>query len=625
MINVLADEQAPTELLAVAVGGVWSAYRPDTPLRDDLISAALGCARALLRTEISDTARSLTSAALGLLAVRGAGDQPAVDLVNVAVSARRVEQHDVALWAATEALARRGSLGASHEAMALLTAAVITRDPAMIRDAYDRAASLPADDLAARSAEALRATLHPDETWALHAAGEAVRAEDRPNAAASLADEIAALRVQTDDDLLEGLHRTLTALSTEDIDVQSARQGLMLAVGHLRRRQRFGRVPPVARAGLDIIIDLLTLATTAEAANVLTELVEALADAGLSELVDLTGDEVPAIAQARLMGLAQSQPVWPDLGRCLGGLRGQPALLLRRQRMLSTGQLSVLGLYVVPPDGLAIKKATLDSAASLLIDQLATGDPKTIASIGPAATDELIRTLLPRGLIERATDGRLPSLLVVPDGPLWSIPWQATDLFSHTHVTLAPSLSVHAGLVATAVPLRRVTAVIDDDAPGAQLVFDALQEARAAGLLEVQFSRRIDHLAACDLLIVFAHGHGRGLQFQTGGGGQPLSALDLATAAPARVALVAACWSAAAPPVSFPINLPAAMLLSGVATVIGGLWPLPARSTAEVVSATIAGIARHGRLDRALAEARETAEPTVLHRWGLAVHGTMPV
>lgn len=625
MINVLADEQAPPEMLAVAVGGVWAGYRPDESLTTDLVSAALGCARALLRTEISDTERSLTSAALGLLAVRGAGDQPAVDLVNAAVSARRVEQHDVALWAAEQALVRRDALSAAHEAMALLTAAVITRDPATITAAYEKAAVLPSDDLAARSAESLRPTLHPQGTWKLTAAGDAVRADDRPAAAASLAEEFAVLRRETDDDLLRGLHETLVALSTAEIDVNAARAGLTSAVGHFRRRQRFGQIPPVARAGLDIVADLLTLnPVTADAANVLTELLEALADAGLSELVDLGGhSDVPAIAQARLTELAQREPAWPDLRRCVDGLRGRPALIMRRQRMLSTGQFTVLGLYVVPPDSLAIKKTTLSETESTLVAALNTGRPENLTSISTQALQELIRSLLPASLIDHAREGDLESLLIVPDGPLWSIPWQAADLFDETTVTLAPSLSVHARVGGANAPIRRVTAVVDDEAPGAQLVYEALQEARANDLLEVRLTSRIDSAAASDLLLIFGHGGGTGLRFRTGTSSQPLEVLALATAAPARAALVAACWSAAAPPVSFPINLPAAMLLSGVSTVVGGLWPLPAMSTAEIVSATIAGIAAHGQLLPALAAARSAVEDNVLHRWGLAVHGAV--
>jgi hypothetical protein len=50
--------------------------------------------------------------------------------------------------------------------------------------------------------------------------------------------------------------------------------------------------------------------------------------------------------------------------------------------------------------------------------------------------------------------------------------------------------------------------------------------------------------------------------------------------------------------------------------------PLPALSTARLVGATVAGLTAHGQLVPALAAARSVAEPDVLYRWGLAVHGT---
>jgi hypothetical protein len=616
----LASVEEPPVVVAAAVGRVWAAYR-SSPLDPELVVAALDTARVLLRTEIDESEHTLVSAALALMAVRGLGDQPAVDLVNAAVSARRVEQHDVGLFAADEALRRRDQLSPSHQALALLTKAVITRDPAVINEAYNLTEQLPLSDLAARSAEALRPSLHPAGGFALTATGEAVRQSDRPAAAASLAVEIGALRATADDDLLRGLHEALEAMAQAEIDVESARRGLMRAVAHLRRRQRYGQVPPVARAAIDIIADLLTLETSPAAANVLTELLEALADAGLSELVELAGDELSSVAQAQLSELAQRESLWPDLARCVAGLHGHPALLLRRQRMLSTGQISVLCLYVQPPDGLAIKKTMLTEEQSALVQRLALGDPDAIATTTEAAVDELVSSLLPARLAERARAGALEALVVVPDGPLWTVPWQAATLLRRTEVLTVPSLSVHARLPPMPALVRRVAAIVDYDAPGAELVVDALQEARSGGRLDVRFTG--DVTADADLLLVFAHGGGTGLRFRTGSSAEPLDVLSLARAS-APTALVAACWSAAAPPVSFPINLPVAMLLGGSSTVAGGLWPLPAVATAQIVARAVAELGDHGRLLTALANARSAAPDDVLARWGLAVHGAGP-
>jgi hypothetical protein len=126
-----------------------------------------------------------------------------------------------------------------------------------------------------------------------------------------------------------------------------------------------------------------------------------------------------------------------------------------------------------------------------------------------------------------------------------------------------------------------------------------------------------------DLLLVYAHGSGTGLSFRTSGGGWPASALRLATSARTRAALVAACRSLAAPPVSFPINLPAALLLQRVSSVVGGLWPLPSESTAWIIADVIGRLAAGERLMPALSAARTRVPDGYLDRWGLATHGIM--
>jgi hypothetical protein len=623
MVNVLVDEKARLDLLTVAAGGVWAAYGSDESFPANLVAAALTTARSLLPTNIADTERSLMAAALGLLAVRGVGDQPAVDLVNAATSARRVEQYDVALWAAKQALGRREQLTASHETMALLTAGVITRDRATIADAYQKAAALEPGDLAARVAEALRPTLHPDGTWRLAGLAEAMHTDDRPAAAASLAAQFAELRKVTDDDLLAGAHRTTIALSREAFDKEEVRRGLALAVGHLRRRQRLGQVPAAAWSTLDVLIQLLMIRPVSAAIVHLAELLEALADAGLSGVVNLGDDtEVPAIAQALLAERAQHEPAWPDLSRCVDGLRGHPGLLMRRSRRPArAGTSEVLGLYVTPPGGLAIKRTTLDETETALVNELATGRPDVIAAMDSRVVEDLITSLLPADLIERASRRKLNSLLIVPEGPLWSIPWQSSPHFADTTVATVPSMSIHAGLDDIGDPVRRVTALVDRKVPGAHLVCEALEKAHTAGQLEVRFTESLDDHGPTDLFLVFAHGGGTGLRFRTGTASHVIDALQLAQATSARAALIAACRSAATPPVAFPINLPVAMLLSGSSTMIGGLWPLPAEATARIVSATVAGLATHGNLMTALRTARMTIEGDILSRWGLATYG----
>jgi len=88
-----------------------------------------------------------------------------------------------------------------------------------------------------------------------------------------------------------------------------------------------------------------------------------------------------------------------------------------------------------------------------------------------------------------------------------------------------------------------------------------------------------------------------------------------------RNVLVAACWSSAAPPTAYPLNLPAALLINGASTVVGGLWPLPAADTAAVVAAVTRKVAGGAGLRHAIYQARAQASEAGMSRWGLAVHG----
>jgi hypothetical protein len=619
LLLAVAAQDVAADLIDAAVGGVWAGFRSDEELADELVKIAAGSAHRLLPTALDDSARLLVSVSLALLAKRGATEEPARDLVAVAISAQRIDQDKVGRAAAEQALSARAALTPSQEAAASLVLALVTQDRADILRAYELVERLPPDDPRVCWAESVRATLHPDGAGTLSEAGDAIRVGDRRTAAASLARDFARTYDETGNPLVLGIRDTMSALAHPDVDVEAARRSLIHVVGLLRKRQRYGQIPPVVKAGIDMATDLLHVDATPETADLLVELMEALADAGLSE-VSLGGeaDQVPALVQAVLAEAAARHPVWPDLRACVDGLRGRPALLLRRQRMLSAQHGSVLGMYVQPPDAVAIKSTLMKPADAAVLVDLGSGSPARVSSVTIDDIDRLIRTMMPRALAERIAAGEVPSLLIVPDGELWSVPWQASTLLTSTAVSLAPSMSVYAQLPPFDGAVRSVTAFVDEDAPFADLVVAALEEAAAAGRLVV--SR---HSAArpSDLLLVYAHGAGAGLDFSAGPAAWPISALRLATAAETRAALVAACWSVAAPPVSFPINLPAAMMLKRVSSVVGGLWPLPAASTARIVADVIAGLAAGEPLVCALAHARSRAPDGLVERWGLAVHG----
>ncbi len=333
----------------------------------------------------------------------------------------------------------------------------------------------------------------------------------------------------------------------------------------------------------------------------------------------IPGEGVPVLVQARLAYLAQKSPVWTDLAACVTGLRGRSALLIRQQRSLSTGSPTFLALFVIPPDVLAVKSVHLDGPRSVTLQNLAAATPEALSRVEAAELQGLIAEFLPRSLLERADSGELTSLLVVPDGVAWTVPWQAAAALADVDVTLAPSLGVHARIPADQATVGSITAVVDEHAPYAEVVEDALLDVRARGF-DVRLPRSLDAVSGGDLLLTFTHGSGTGLGFAAGNSERPLPALVLA-ASRFRNVLVVACWSSAAPPTAYPLNLPAALLLNGASTVVGGMWPLPAADTAAVVAAVVRDIAGGAGLRRAVRRARAKAPEAVMSRWGLAVHG----
>ncbi|MGW0846929.1 CHAT domain-containing protein [Streptomyces sp. NPDC002787] len=621
LASVAAQEFAP-ELLVAAHGGVCAAFGPAEDVRAEVVRNALDAAYRLLPTPLGDTERLLVSVSLALLAKVGLSDRTATDYVAVAMSAQKIDQDRLGLWAARRALSAKTDLTPSQETAARLVLALITQDRSDIRRAYELADSLPPDDPRARWAESVRPHLCPTAPDDSSPAGDAVRAGDRRAAAMSLAGEFAETARQTGDPLATAMHMVMAALSQPEIDVRDARKALVDVVALLRRRQRYGQVPPAVKAGIDMVTDLLHVGATPESVDVLAELLEALADAGLTDIsLPDEADDLPAATQARLAEAVTRSPAWPDLQACVDGLRHRPALILRRQRMFSARHGSVLSMYLEPPDSVAIKSTLLNAADTSVLGAFGRGNPGDVSSMPVDDVEALIRSLLPAALRDRLAAQELPSLLIVPDAELWSIPWQASTLFRSTSVSMAPSMSVYARLPLFDGTVRSITALVDEDLPHADLVLTALEEARAVHGFTVRDHTALEAGEESDLLLIHAHGSGSGLTFSTGSPAKPLSVLHLAATVRARAGLVAACRSLAAPPVSFPINLSAAMLLQGMSTVVGGLWPLPHESTATIIAEVISGVAAGGRLMPVLAQARERVPDGYLDRWGLAVHG----
>ena len=242
--------------------------------------------RAFARRDAGSTRRAATlaAAALGLLAAAGRSPHAGTDLVRAASWARRAEQHDLAAWCARKALDRENELSSWDRTAAILVLAVVVGDPDVVRRLYRYVGVLDHADEIRVVAELLRPELRPDEGTPLSTAGDAIMANDRRTAAEVLQQEIDVQRTRLiDDDLMRGLSAAYAALAAPALDLEALRAGVRLLVGYLRDRGRFGQGPPPAHAGIDLLLNLLTIDPGSQEAEVLVEVIDGLADAGLPE------------------------------------------------------------------------------------------------------------------------------------------------------------------------------------------------------------------------------------------------------------------------------------------------------------------------------------------------------
>ncbi|MGN7187511.1 hypothetical protein [Microbacterium enclense] len=612
-------------MLALATGGTWAAFRPDGELDAEVTDEILGVARLLSRPDVPDHVQALAGIGLALMASRGMSSTPGSDLVLAASSAQRLEHHDVALAAARAAVNGAWTLTERENAVARTLIARMTGDPADVDAALISVAALEADDPVAVDANTIRRVHDTAGTGQLRSAGALAAAGDRQGAARAILDDLGTFTAsEPDQAYVERFRQTLLALAEPSIDVAELRSGLIELVRQVRRRQRFGMPAPASLAGIDMIVHLLLAGDADDGggnvrANVIVELMEALADAGLSEADTRdSGDLLPAVAQARLADESRDGIIWPDMEAVLPPPRGASAVLFYTHLSLA-GRLKVLTAYLDPSGGVGFRHVALSEQNRALLQRFVAAVPEDLEKVSAAELDALVTSMLPSTLRERLPDQPGAGLVLIPTGPLWTIPWEAATELRAARVTRAPSLTVLAGL-ANVGRIRRVRAVIDQHAPGGADVYDALYEARAAGALEVTFATAPASNEDVDLLLIYAHGNGQGLGFRTGVG-HGFTAQDLGRASGASAVIVAACWSAGPPPLAFPASLPSTVLLAGAGVVAGGIWPLPALPTAQLLIDVIQRLTNGASVVDAVTEARRAGSASLFDTWGLAVHG----
>jgi hypothetical protein len=619
LVRHLVQIGAPQEIMAIATVGMWAGYRPDGDVDDDVLREVAGLARVVAGSYEHEGVTMLAAVTLVLLTYRGCSMSPAHDLILAAQAFWASEHHDLALSACRDALARP-PMTPVDEATALMLIARITNDAEDVARVRVASQEWPPDVAAKVDVRNLvvRSERQHDRLW--DRAREATVRGDRCEAASLMAEQLAQLLDQSarDRDFLEGLRRGFVALSGPTVDVAGLRTGLIDVVRQVRTRQRFGNIPPAARSGLELLILVLMSDDNEARGSVPAELLEALADAGLSEVGLPMSDGLPQVAEADLAETAKNFTLWPDLRACVDGLDGNFGLLTRR---IGGGKETAerwITMFISPPSGVLIRSHPLAPERAAALHRL---NPRTgpVNPITQAELDDLVNGFLHRKAVDMLEAQPTRGLVVVPDGPLWSVPWQAVSLLRSRPTTIAPSMTRYAQLPKQPLPpIRSVVALIDDTIEGASLVQAALSAAQYQGVLNVSYGAAALE-QECDLLVVLAHGTGAGLSFRIDMGAG-LTAHEIARSARAKTALVASCGSARTPPVATPINLPVSLLMQGCAQCVGGIWLLPQAPTSKLVASTITHVADGHTLIGALSLARASSANLRDH-WGLASIG----
>ncbi len=267
-----------------------------------------------------------------------------------------------------------------------------------------------------------------------------------------------------------------------------------------------------------------------------------------------------------------------------------------------------------------VGRARITADAKALLNAIRGRRPDWRAAAEPLA-DHLLGPLRRA----RAQQPRLDRLVVVPNGPLHSVPFEALPLDAD-HLVVEAFTVTYAANAATApleplpAPPRAGTSLWVADArgdlPGARAEVRALS-ARAARptVLTGAAATRSDVLkamGAADLIHLAVHGRpadGDGPPRLLLAAGQRLTAADLLQHRLAGAAVIlAACDSAVGQPDTgdeMPTVLPRALLLAGARSVIGTRWPIDDRSASELMTQLHARLRREGP-ERALAEAQRS-------------------
>ncbi|ADJ47541.1 hypothetical protein AMES_5716 [Amycolatopsis mediterranei S699] len=611
LVHDLHQPKVDKFVRASAVAAVMAAFPPQEAPDRKLVLAARTSARVLCEPDQPEPWILLGGQALALLSAGGHSDQPAVDFLLAAEAMRKVEQYNLATWAIRRALAE-GGLDQQRLVHAHLMLWLVTHDPETGAQARAGAALLPEDNVVRR---AIEATVWPGSPGT----GDAGVLDSRVTGALRMLKVLDGIIGEGhDDDMLRGLRQAIEAYSRPTLDLGQARAGLTRAIGFWRSRRGLGQVPRAATAGLDAAITLLLIDATSEQVILLCELLEALADAGLTrDQVDWAADSMsPAALQASLARRASQEPVWPDLELLFDRLADRHVLLVHPRRGL--GDADVVVLYLRPPGGYLLNRVWLDAEDQRTLDRLSGRPLSGLRSVSQDDVDRLAGKIISPAFAEALDQSSTQELVIVPAGALATVPWSSATVHGRSWttrpITVAASMSVAAAVPPIASARRRVHAIIDSSVQGGKELLSVLKE-HATVHTKLPAAPHPD-----DVLVIFAHGTGAGLEYRLHLPDGPVDVLSLARARLPQRVILAACRSGGPPPEAFPLAVPTALLLAGATTVVAGLWPLPAASTARILADALLE-PESGLADAVRAAIGRSGFTTVIDRAGLAVFG----
>jgi tetratricopeptide (TPR) repeat protein len=458
--------------------------------------------------------------------------------------------------------------------------------------------------------------------------------------------------------------------ASQDLAVRLARMGAerealallveaMVAQDLVRQRLSFGRAEFQAQqtAARYLALYLAVLLDEDETALAIAETArsEALARSVRAGPLDLDTDLEEAVTRLRLVDARSDVDAQCDALRHLESLTSSRFVAIAEPTVVDAASLLaglssdvdilVYEIDTRPKDWvLYVIWVSAESGVIARRHVLPQGVVREIVSFGDEAgwrrsglTRELSELLVPERLRHLLTErSTVSKLVVVPAGPLWTLPFVALRIETRLVVELAavvmcPSLDLYKAVRPRRSVTGRAIAYLREDLPGVEV--ERLALSKFAEFHEVDADAVVETLrssAGAQLVVVSAHGNreaglAHGLDL---GEGRFLRAADVVGAHVSPTVVLGACWASLLRPEpgTDVLALPTVCLSAGATAVVGALHAMPSQPSALVLAGLYEGVLRGSAPAEALRAAQEEqrrrAKTDELAEWAsLAVIG----